>query len=381
LARAPDVTDLLLTDDQVLLRDTAARFIRDTCDMRKVRALSEEGFSAERAYIRGSAEIGWLANFVPEEFGGGTVSGQAVLDAVIIAEERGRVLQPGPFVPMNVAAYALAAGGTDDRRAQLLPLVATGETTVTWAVADSRGNWSPESGVLAAFTGGKYVLSGTKGFVQDAHVADWLLVTVASGGGVLQFVVPTDASGVSVRVLDGLDITRRLCEVRFDEVELPSAALVGGAEDASELIQRQLQLALVLTVAESVGAMDQLFAMTVEYAKARIAFGRSIGSFQAIKHLLADTSLLLEASKAAGIAAARSVQVGHSDAQELSSIAKAFVGESAVTLAQNCFQVFGGIGFTWEHDQHLFLRRLTTDAALYGGASWHREVLCASHGL
>jgi alkylation response protein AidB-like acyl-CoA dehydrogenase len=127
--------------------------------------------------------------------------------------------------------------------------------------------------------------------------------------------------------------------------------------------------------------MDELFRMTLEYAKARVAFGRSIGSFQAIKHLLADTSFLLEGSKAVAIAAARSVQAAKANASELSGIAKAFVGESGITLAQNCFQVFGGIGFTWEHDQHLFLRRLTTDAALYGDASWHRERLCAGRGL
>jgi alkylation response protein AidB-like acyl-CoA dehydrogenase len=373
--------DLRLTDDQALLRDTTARFIRESCDLVKVRDLSGQGRSADPAYLRQSAEIGWLANFVPEEYGGGSVSGDAVLDAVIIAEERGRALQPGPFVPMNVAAYALAGGGTDDRRAQLLSLLATGETIVTWALADKLGDWRPESGVVATRAGGTYVLSGTKGLVQDADIADWILVTAASDGGVLQFVVPTDAPGLSVKALDGLDLTRRLCAVQFDGVELPPAALVGGAEDASELIDRQLQLALVLTVAESVGAMDELFRMTLEYAKARVAFGRSIGSFQAIKHLLADTSFLLEASKAVAIAAARSVQAARPNASELAGIAKAFVAESGITLAQNCFQVFGGIGFTWEHDQHLFLRRLTTDAALYGDASWHRERLCASRGL
>ena len=374
--------DLGLTEDQVLLRDTTARFIRETCDLRRVRELSEGGRSTEPAYLRNSAEIGWLANFIPEEFGGGTVSGQAVLDSVIIAEERGRVLQPIPFVPMNVVAYAIAVGGTDDQRAQILPLLASGETIATWAVADAVGDWRPGSGVLAAQDHGNYALSGAKGLVQDADVADWLLVTAGSGGvGTLQFLVPTDAPGLSVRALDGLDLTRRLCEVHFDGVEVPSSALVGGAEDASDLIDRQLQLAVVLTVAESVGAMDEIFRLTVEYAKARIAFGRSIGSFQAIKHLLADTSFLLEASKAAASAAARSVQAGRADAQEVSSVAKAFVGESGITLAQNCFQVFGGIGFTWEHDLHLYLRRLTTDAVLYGEASWHRELLCASHGL
>jgi alkylation response protein AidB-like acyl-CoA dehydrogenase len=215
--------------------------------------------------------------------------------------------------------------------------------------------------------------------VQDSQLADHLLVTAGSGDGVLQVLVPAATPGVTVRRRDGLDITRQWCEVSFDGVELAAEALVGGPDDASALVDRQFDLAAVLTVAESVGAMDQLFGLTLDYAKSRIAFGRPIGSFQAIKHLLADTSLLLEASRAAAVAAARSVQEQRSDASELASVAKAFVGDSGISLAQNCFQVFGGIGYTWEHDQHLYLRRLTADAALYGSPGWHRDRLCRLH--
>ena len=137
---------------------------------------------------------------------------------------------------------------------------------------------------------------------------------------------------------------------------------------------------MVLTVAEMVGAMDHDFHMALDYAKARTAFARPIGSFQAIKHLLADTSLLLEASKAAADAAASAVGRGAGGA-EVASMAKAFVGDSAIDLAQACWQVFGGISYTWEHDQHLYMRRLTTDAMLYGEPAWHRERICTLHGL
>jgi alkylation response protein AidB-like acyl-CoA dehydrogenase len=146
-------------------------------------------------------------------------------------------------------------------------------------------------------------------------------------------------------------------------------------------VARPLQIACVLNVAEAVGAMDHDFEMAVQYSKDRIAFGRPIGSFQAVKHLLADTSLLLEMSKAMAESAAEAVGSGRSDASEVASMAKAFVSESAIQLAQSCFQSFGGIGYTWEHDQHLYLRRLTMDAALYGDASWHRERLCVLKGL
>jgi alkylation response protein AidB-like acyl-CoA dehydrogenase len=181
--------------------------------------------------------------------------------------------------------------------------------------------------------------------------------------------------------LDSLDVTRRFAEVRLAGVEVPPSSLVGPAGGAADRIAQQLAIACALTASESVGAMDTELGLTVQYAKDRIAFGRPIGSFQAVKHLLADTSLLLEMSKAITLAAARNVGTADGYGREAASMAKAFVGDSGIDLAQSCFQVFGGIGFTWEHDQHLYLRRLTTDAALFGDPTWHRERLCQLSGV
>ena len=164
--------------------------------------------------------------------------------------------------------------------------------------------------------------------------------------------------------------------MRSEGAQIPPSAVVGTSGKASDLVARQSAIASVLTAAESVGAMDHDFEMTLGYAKDRIAFGRPIGSFQAIKHLLADMSLALEMSKAITLAAAKSLGADDGYGLEAASMAKAFVGDAGVDLAQNCFQIFGGIGFTWEHDQHLYLRRITTDAALYGDPVWHRERLC-----
>jgi alkylation response protein AidB-like acyl-CoA dehydrogenase len=185
---------------------------------------------------------------------------------------------------------------------------------------------------------------------------------------------------MTVTPLDSLDITRGFAEVELDGLEVPASALLGEG-DAAALVDRQLAVACVLTTAESVGAMDHDFEMALQYAKDRIAFGRPIGSFQAIKHLLADTSLMLEMSKAIVLAAANSVGTDDGYGLEAASMAKAFVGDCGIDLAQNCFQVFGGIGFTWEHDQHLYLRRVTTDSALFGAPAWHRERLCQLSGL
>jgi alkylation response protein AidB-like acyl-CoA dehydrogenase len=238
-----------------------------------------------------------------------------------------------------------------------------------------------EGGVTAEFRRGAYELSGGKTFVQDVDESCWLLVTATTDDGVSQFLVPPGTPAVTVVALDSLDISRRFSEVRFEGAQLPASALVGIAGKASDLVARQSAIAAVLTAAESVGAMDHDFEMTLRYAKDRIAFGRPIGSFQAIKHLLADMSLALEMSKAIVLAAAKSLGADDGYGLEAASMAKAFVGDAGVDLAQNCFQIFGGIGFTWEHDQHLYLRRITTDAALYGDPVWHRERLCQLSGL
>ena len=370
--------DLDLTGDQELLRDTAARFIQSACPLERVRALTEADADPGVEYRHQAAELGWFAMLVPEDLGGGSVSGDGVFDAAIVAEERGRVLQPGAFAATHAVASALALDGSEEQRAKVLPALASGESRVTWAAAGRGGDWDVEAGVTADARSGGYVLRGVKSFVPDAHTADWILVTTA---GPSQFLVAAGTPGMSVHRLDGLDLTRRFAEVRLDDVEVPASALVGTVGGAAAAVERQLQVAVTLTVAECVGAMSYDFELALDYAKTRTAFGRPIGSFQAVKHLLADTSLLLETSKALSSAAARAVGSGRSDAGEVASMAKAFVSESALDLSQNCFQVFGGIGYTWEHDQHLFLRRLTVDAALYGEAGWHRERICRLHEL
>jgi alkylation response protein AidB-like acyl-CoA dehydrogenase len=193
--------------------------------------------------------------------------------------------------------------------------------------------------------------------------------------------LPARTAGVQIEQLDGLDLARRFSEVSFNNVAVPESAVVGAVGEADHDVERQLQVALVLSIAESVGAMNRLFDITLQYAKDRTAFGRPIGSFQAIKHLLADLSMHLEACNAGSVAAAQAAQDCSENAAEVTSIAKAYVGDHSIELAQGCLQVHGGIGYTWEHDLHLYLRRLTVNNALYGEPSWHRERMCALNGL
>jgi alkylation response protein AidB-like acyl-CoA dehydrogenase len=372
--------DLELSDDQELFRETTARFIDARCPIPRVRELADGPVAHDPALLGEAGELGWFALFIPEEHGGGTVSGSAVRDAVIVAEERGRFVQPGPFVATNVVAFALARDGSAEQQAARLPALAAGEQTASWAFTARDG--VPEVGAVRAETAGDgFTLDGVASLVPEGPSAEFFLVSAADGDGVTQFLVDASAPGVTVTTLEGLDLTRRFADVRFDSVPVAASAVVGTPGDGQASVDAQLDVAVALTLAESVGAMRQLADITVEYAKARIAFGRPIGSFQALKHILADISFWAELSTAGASAAADAVADGRPTASEIVSIAKAYAGDAGTQLAQQCLQVHGGIGFTWEHDLHFYLRRLAADRVLYGDPEWHRERICRIHGL
>jgi alkylation response protein AidB-like acyl-CoA dehydrogenase len=372
--------DLQLSDDQELFRETTARFIEARCPMPRVRELADTPSAHDPALLGEAGELGWFALFVPEEFGGGSVSGSPLRDAVIVAEERGRSVQPGPFVATNVVAFALARDGSHDQQQSYLPDLATASRTASWAISDRSG--SPVAGAVRAQSSGSgYVLDGTAGLVSEGASAGVFLVSAVDGDGVTQFVIDAGTPGVTVVPLDGLDLTRRFVDVRFERVQVPTTAVLGAPGGAQPSVDAQLDVAVALTLAESVGAMTRLVEITVDYAKARTAFGRPIGSFQALKHILADVSFWAEVSTAAATAAAQAVADARPTASEIVSIAKAYAGEAGTDVAQMCLQAHGGIGFTWEHDLHFYLRRLAADRVLYGDPDWHRERICRIHGL
>ena len=367
-----------LTDDQALFHETTARFIETELPREGTRAWHERDDGFDPAWLAKAAELGWFSMLVPEEHGGGSVSDNPLADAALVAEELGRQVQPGPFVPMNVALAAVARHGSDERRAALLPAAVGGQQVVTWAAADARGGWDLGAGVAITPAGDGYRVSGARGQVQDAGQADWLLVAGTLAGEPTQVLVPRTADGTTLAPLATLDLSRRMADVHLDGVSVPADALVGGGAAALERTHRQ---AAVLAAVETVGAMDTLFTMTVDYAKDRIAFGRPIGSFQALKHLMADLALSLEVAKAATTAAVDAVGRERDDAAEVASMAASAIGEAGNEMAQQCLQIHGGIGYTWEHDLHLLMRRIQTNSVLYGTPTWHREQVCRFHGL
>ena len=356
------------TDEQAMLLDAAVRFIEAKFPLATVRQRVDGGEVLDGGYLRAAADLGWLGLLADEADGGGSASGNGLLDAAMIAAERGAGLQPGPFVGHNVVVHALSTAGT---HREILADLLEGRC---WA------SWVPDTASLElrASEAGK-TLHGTVDLVAEAGDCAWLLVTAAGTDGPAQVLVATDAPGVTVRRLEGLDLTRCWFAVEFDGAGV--AAVGEPGHQAAQRAAHQTQIAAVLSAAEAVGAMHANFALAVEYARSRIAFGRPIGSFQAVKHVLADTSLWLEMSKGIVAAAADALGRGRPDGAAMAHIAKSFVGERGIDLTHNCFQVFGGIGYTWEHDQHLFLRRLGAEAVAFGSPEWHRQRLIELEGL
>ena len=355
--------ELQLSDDQQAFVDTARRFLAAECSTAAVRATEAvpEGF--DRGWWRRGAELGWTSLLVPESAGGGALSEHGLSDLALVAEEMGRCVAPGPLAPVNVVVDAVGRSGSPAQRAAVLPGLLDGSAVATWC-----GPSPIEASDRTDATTG-VVLTGRCTPVEAAAAADHLLVTYRHRGSVGQALLAADAPGVTVTPLHSLDLVRRFAEVHFDGVEVPSGALLGGAACA----ERQLQVWTVLQCAETIGAIDRVLAMTIEYLGDRYSFGRPLASYQALKHRVADQKLWLEASHAITTGAVRAVAAQADNAAELASAAAAWVGPHATELVQDCIQLHGGIGVTWEHDLHLYLRRVTVNRATVGTPEFHAE--------
>ena len=374
--------ELDLSNDQELFVETTRRFLETESPLTQVRALVDDDIGFDRTFWRRGAELGWTALLVPDELGGGSIAGAGLLDLALVAEEMGRLVSPGPLLPVNVVASAIVRGAAPGPQAEILAGLLSGEVIATWAFAEQDATWDP-AGVHLEASRSKdgWVLDGTKTYVQDARVADWFLVTARTGDGLTQLLVRADAPGVTVTPLVSLDMVRRFGEVTFSGTEVSTPYVVGAVGDAAPDVERQTQIALVIQNAETVGATNRVFEFTLEYCHDRVSFGRPIGSYQAIKHRLADMKMWLEACQGTATASARAVQDEADDAAELISVAKAYIADRCPAIIQDAVQLHGGIGVTWEADLHLYLRRVAQNAALYGSVRQHRERLASLLGM
>jgi alkylation response protein AidB-like acyl-CoA dehydrogenase len=366
--------DLELTPDQELLRDTTRKFLQATVSLTEVRALAAHPAGFDRGWWKKGADLGWTSLLVDEERGGGSVSGEGLRDLMLVAEEMGALVSPGPLIPTNVVAQTLSSDASDELAGRVLPGLLSGESVAAWCVAEPGRPVTPDGITLRVRRDGdEFVLDGVKRPVEAGGEADWLLVTATGLDGLSQFLVPSSAPGLRITPLRGLDLVRRNAEIRFEGVRVPASAVVGVLGGVSLSFERQLQTALVLQCAEIVGATDRVFDFTVQYAFDRSSFGRALASYQALKHRFADMKLWIESAQAITVDATRAVQAGAAEAAEVVRIAKAYVAERCPELIQDCIQMHGGIGVTWEHDLHLYLRRVVLHRQTYGAPMEHRD--------
>ncbi|MET0147044.1 MAG: acyl-CoA dehydrogenase family protein [Ilumatobacteraceae bacterium] len=361
-----------VSEDQTLLVETTSRFLERESPLASVRALHEAGRSFDPAVWRRGAELGWTSMLVPEALGGGSVSGGPVEDLALVAQAIGHLVGPGPFAVANAVAAAIARSGSSGQQADTLSGIVSGETIATWAVAEVGDPFPAAPAVWATPAGDTWHLDGVKVQVPEAAVADVVLVTATTPDGVGQFLVRRDAPGVTVRPLESLDLVRH-----YADVELAAAAgsAVGVPGRVDDDVDHQRRVVIALQCAETVGIMERVFDMTVAYSLDRVAFGRPIGSYQALKHRFADMRTWVEAANASSDAAAAALDAGAADVDELIAVAAAYIADRSVALVQDCIQIHGGIGVTWEHDLHLYLRRATQNALLHGTSDDHRRHL------
>ncbi|MGW4368516.1 acyl-CoA dehydrogenase family protein [Nocardia takedensis] len=360
--------------DQRFFRTTTRDFLTETMPVSAVRAHGDAGGGFDRDWWRRAAELGWTAMLVPEHLGGGSVSGQPVTELASVAEELGRTAAPGPFVTTSAVLAGLAHGG--ERHADTVGAILSGATVATWAVYEPGRGFdvlgSDAVGQTRAVRDGDgYRVSGVKDRVEAADQADLFLVTATSADGPVQLLVRADAPGVTVSPAWTIDLTRRTSRVAFEDV--PAEAVAHTGEQARAAIAAQAGIAALLTAAESTGAADRALTGTLTWLFDRYTFGRPLASYQALKHRMADNKTWLEACRATSFAAAAAWDAGAPHAAEYVSVAKSYVADKTPVIAQDCVQLHGGIGVTWEHDLHLFLRRITLGRALYGTPEEHRR--------
>ncbi len=362
--QAEDAVEFIFTDEQGQLLAAVRKFCAENFDEESVRALMESDPPFDpTVWARLGAELGVLGLSVPEAAGG---VGGTLVDQAVAVEELGAALACGPlFGTVYLSIPALVAASTGEARDSLLADLVEGRRTAAFAVPD-------QTGVLAEVTvtadGGS--LTGTVERIVDAGAADVLLVAARGSDGIGLYAVDASASGVHRRPLATLDLTRPQATV---ELSGAPGVLVAGPDEAGRVITHALQVGAALLAVEQVGAGQHLLDLSVEYAKSRIQFGRPIGSFQAVKHKLADLLVDLEHARSTAYHAVWALTDGSDDPALAVSIAQATASAALARIAADTVQVHGGIGFTWEHQAHLYFKRATTDAALLGSAEEHRS--------
>jgi alkylation response protein AidB-like acyl-CoA dehydrogenase len=354
-----------LNDEQQAIKSTARELLAARYKSERIRELIETEHGFEQADWEEMAELGWTGLALPERWGG---QGLGVVELAVLFEEMGYALAPSPLFSSTAAGLALATNGSDEQRERWLPRLALGEARGTLALVDAGepatiGGFAME----ARADGDGVVLDGEKTLVEDAAAADFMLVATSGGR---RHIVERDADGLAIEAEESIDPTRRLYAVRFDGVRVgPDATLNGTQDDYRPVLWR----GAVTVAAESIGVAQRAMEMAVAYAKEREQFGRPIGAYQAVSHRCAQMLLETENARSAVYGAAWAADAEPDSLPKAAAMAKAYASDAGWRVPDASIQAHGGIGFTWEHDLHFFLKRGRANASRFGDARWHRE--------
>jgi len=375
--------DLDLSEDQKMLRATARDFLVKECTKQFVREMEqdEKGYSPE-LWLK-MAQLGWLGLPFPERYGGG---GGSFIDLVVLLEETGRACLPGPFLSSVVlSGLPILATGSEEQKQQFLPAIAQGKI-FTLALTEADGSYDAASiKTTAAPDKDDYIISGTKLFVPDAHIADYLLCLARTREGLSKdeglslFIIDAKSQGISYTLLRTIAGDKQ-CEVILDKVRVPITNILGELHQGWWVIEKTLQYAAVAKCAEMVGAAQQVLEMSVDYAKQRVQFDRPIGSFQAIQHHCANMQIDIDGMRFLTYQAAWLLSEGLPAAKEV-AMAKAWVSEAIRRVTALGHQIHGGVGYTIDHDLQLYFRRGKAAEAVFGDANFHRELIACQLGL
>jgi alkylation response protein AidB-like acyl-CoA dehydrogenase len=366
------------SEEQEELRRSVHRFLEEKSPSTEVRRLMETTEGFDRAVWEQMAnQLGLQALAIPEEYGG---AGFGYVELIVVFEEMGAALLCAPFfATIALGANALLSSGDEAAKKDLLPGIASGETIATLALTEDSGRWDTDAVTLAATrSGDQWKLDGQKMFVVDGHNANLVLVAGRTDNGVSLFAVEGAAAGMTTTPLATMDQTRKQARIEFSSTP---ARLVGEEGAGAPVLSRTLDLAAVALAAEQVGGGQRCLDMAVEYAKTRIQFGRPIGSFQAIKHKCADMLLEVESAKSAAYYAGWAAAEDSEELPVVASLAKSYCSEAYFHAAAENIQIHGGIGFTWEHDAHLYFKRAKSSELMLGDPSYHRELLAQRIGI
>ena len=372
--------DVEFSEEQELLRESARSVLERECPMQLVRDQFDDARGLPESLWRNMAELGWLGLRIPEEYGG---SGLGTIDLALLLEEMGRVLCPGPFVSTAVVgAQAILQGGSEAQRQRWLPALAAGDLCLALAQVEEDADWGAEGVRLEMQQeGGDFILSGRKCFVTDAPSANLLLVagrTAADSAdprqGISLLLVDAHARGVSMRTLDLVEQSRKVADIRFENVRVPGDSLLGPLGGGWPLLEKLHDHARVALCAELSGSAERVLELSVAYAKTREQFGQPIGRFQALQHKCADMLLASESIRSAAYYSAWALEQSDLDGHTTACLANAFCSEAYVKVAGDGIQIHGGLGFTWEQDLHLYFKHARAAELAFGSPAHQREI-------